>query len=282
MRVILALPHPGHGARGDIEEADGGVVPRAAGEGETAPVRRPHRVPRDELVAAAHDDFLAAGGVDDVHGGVLAARARGHGQPGAVRRPAWRALRVREVGEVGEGSSARRGLGRHHGDGVALTVRNAQGEARTVGGEVEIGERRELRCVGQQVDERPRLGLVAVDVVALRAAVVRREVERTPVRREQRAPAGVAEVADTARFFAVERGEEDLPVAVAVPLHGDGVTVRGHGEGAIVRVERGQGRKALDEAAGHCPPSSWLWSPRARRGAAAAAPAAFPNPIASV
>ena len=157
---------------------------------------------------------------------------RGHGQARAVGRPARRAL---GVGVVGDGLDRRRPgqrLRRHHGDGVAGAVVGGHGDARAVRREVEVGQGREVRRVGQEVLQLPGGELVAIEVEALRAAVVAGEVQVAAVGRELRAPAGVVvQIAAAARLAAGGLSTVDLPVAAAAPLEGDGVAVGRDGNG---------------------------------------------------
>ena len=88
---------------------------------------------------------------------------------GAIIAPVLAAVQRRT------GSGAR--LGRHHGRCGTRAVDDGESQAAPVGRHGEVGRRRERRRVGQQVDERPAGELAAVDVEALRTAVVAGEVQ---------------------------------------------------------------------------------------------------------
>ena len=152
-------------------------------------------------------------------------------------------------------SPAGAGCRRHDGDRVPGAVRHRQGEARAVGREVGVGERREVRRVRQQVDELAGRAVPAVDVVALRPAVVAGEVEGVAVRRELRAAAAVVQVADAARRAVREVADEDLPVAALVPLERDGVARRRERVRPEVLSDLRRGRQLFDERRSHGSPS---------------------------
>ena len=193
--------------------------------------------------------------VDDRDRRVLAAGAGRDGEKRSVRRPARRALRVRVLGEVPERAAAGARLRRHHGDRVAGAVRDRHGQPGAVRREVGVGQRGEVGGVREQVDHPTAVDVVAVDVVALGAAVVAGEVEVTRVGRELRAAAAVGEVADADRLAVRQALDEDLPVAVAVPLEGDGVAAGGERVRPVVLSHRRRRRQLLDERCSHGEPS---------------------------
>ena len=252
---VVVLPRPADGAGLELEHADGVTVARAAGEGEAPAVRRPGGLAGEEPVAAADEARGAGLDVDDYHGRVLAAGAGGDREVHAVRRPARGGLGVGVLGEQAQSFAARERLRRHDGDGVAGAVRDREGEARAVGREVRVGERREVGRVRQEVDERAGRAVPAVDVVALRAAVVAGEVDGAAVRRELGAPAAVVQVADAARSTVRQVADEDLPVAALVPLERDGVARRREREGPEVLADGRRGRQLFDERRSHGSPS---------------------------
>ena len=128
---------------------------------------------------------------------------------------------------------------------VAGAVRGGHGDARAVGREVEVGQRGEVGRVGQQVLEAPAGEVVAVEVEALRAAVVTGEVQVAAVGGEHRRPARVVEVADAARLAALEVQGEDLPVAVAIPLEGERPAVGRDRVRPVVRADRRRRRRVV-------------------------------------
>ena len=168
-----------------------------------------------------------------------------------VGRPARRALRVGVLGEAPQVAAAGARLRRHHGDRVAGAVRDRHRQASAVRREVGVRQRREVRRVREQVDHDAAVDVVAVDVVALRAAVVAGEVEVARVGRELRAAAAVGEVADADRLAVRQALDEDLPVAVAVPLERHGVAARREGVRPVVLSHRRRRRQLLDERCSH-------------------------------
>ncbi len=232
----------------ELVDADRRAVARPAGERDAAALGRPRRAGRRRTRRSRRRQRDAPDSTSMTKTAVSWPRVPVvTASCVAVRRPARRALRVRVLGQVAERAAVRARLRRHHGDGVAGAVRDGHRELGAVRREVGVRQRREVRRVRQQVDQLPGGEVVAVDVVALRAAVVAGEVEVPAVGGELRAAAAVAQPADASRLAVRQVLEVDLPVAALVPLEGDGVAAGRQRVRPVVLSHRRRRGQLLDE-----------------------------------